>query len=113
MQENLFRVPLKTVLDVIQLNEFGEIDPDIDFEFLPLYELTEAEKAEIMKLQYEADKNYAEAGVFDLDAIRSMRQSDKASPYHMMESEYDEEEHENESVEEGFEDPENPSSSQS
>lgn len=113
MQENLFRVPLKTVLDVIQLNEFGEIDPDIDFEFLPLYELTEAEKAEIMKHQSEADKNYAEAGVFDLDAIRSMRQSDKASPYHMMESEYDEEEYENESIEEGFEDQENPSSSQS
>ena len=66
-----------------------------------------------MKHQSEADKNYAEAGVFDLDAIRSMRQSDKASPYHMMESEYDEEEYENESIEEGFEEPENPSSSQS
>lgn len=113
MQENLFRSPLKTVLDVIQLNEFGEIDPDIDFEFMPLYELTEAEKAEVMKHQSEADKNYAEAGVFDLDAIRSMRQSDKASPYHMMESEDDEEEYENESIEEGFEDPENPSSGQS
>jgi hypothetical protein len=111
MQENLFRSSLKTVLDVLQLNEFGEIDPDIDFEFLPLYELTEAEKAEVMKHQSEADKNYAEAGVFDIDAIKSMRQSDKSSPYHMMESE-DDEDYENESIEEGFEEPENPSSNQ-
>lgn len=52
MQENLFRVPLKTVLDVIQLNEFGEIDPDIDFEFLPLYELTEAEKVFLQLIRH-------------------------------------------------------------
>ncbi|MGC9868528.1 anti-CBASS protein Acb1 family protein, partial [Escherichia coli] len=31
----LLKKPLKKVLDIIQLSEFGDIDPDITFEFEP------------------------------------------------------------------------------
>ncbi|EBU7311008.1 hypothetical protein DK018_25805, partial [Salmonella enterica subsp. enterica serovar Panama] len=41
----LLNKPLKKVLDIIQLSEFGDIDPDITFEFEPLHELTREQLA--------------------------------------------------------------------
>lgn len=37
-QEHLYGPHLSTVLNVVQLNEFGTIDPEITFEFEPLWE---------------------------------------------------------------------------
>lgn len=84
MQENLFRHSLQQVLEIIQLSEFGEIDAGISFEFLPLYELSEMERAEVAKHQSEADKNYAEAGVYSSAEIAEMRKVDKDSEYHLI-----------------------------
>lgn len=53
-QQHLFSQPLRTLLDVIQLSLFGEIDPDIGFRFEPLWQMSEVEKAAIRKTNAEA-----------------------------------------------------------
>lgn len=47
LQEANFTEPLTYVLAVIQLHLFGEIDPDIGFEYVPLYQMTAIERADI------------------------------------------------------------------
>jgi hypothetical protein len=46
-QEKLFGENLKRVLGFVQLSEFGDIDEDIGFEFEPLWQMDEAEKADV------------------------------------------------------------------
>jgi phage-related protein (TIGR01555 family) len=53
MQERDIRRALETIFKIIQLVEFGEIKPDLYFEFRPLDELSEKEKAEIIKIKVE------------------------------------------------------------
>lgn len=44
-QEKLFGENLKRVIGFVQLSEFGDIDEDIGFEFEPLWQMSETEKA--------------------------------------------------------------------
>lgn len=44
-QEKLFGENLKQVIGFVQLSEFGDIDEDIGFEFEPLWQMSETEKA--------------------------------------------------------------------
>ncbi len=46
-QEKLFGENLKRVLAFVQLSEFGDVDEDIGFEFEPLWQMDEAEKADV------------------------------------------------------------------
>lgn len=82
LQESLFRPNLKKTIDIIQLSEFGEIDPDIVFEFVPLHELSEKEEAETRKLEAETDQIYIDAGVVDPDEVRQNIATDTNSQYH-------------------------------
>lgn len=49
-QEKLLRPLLETILKILQLNAFGEIDEDIEFEFNPLWQIDEEERAKITKI---------------------------------------------------------------
>jgi phage-related protein (TIGR01555 family) len=49
-QESLFRAPLTFTIDLIQLSLFGEVDPGIRFDFVPLWSLTEKEEAEVREV---------------------------------------------------------------
>ena len=51
MQERDIRRKLETIFKIIQLSEFGEIKENIYFEFRPLNELSEKEKADIIKVK--------------------------------------------------------------
>ena len=82
MCEALFRDPLKKALDIIQLSEFGEIDETIDFEFLPLYQLSELERATANKTQADTDAVYIQSGVVSADEVRQREASGLESPYH-------------------------------
>lgn len=53
MQERDIRRALETIFKIIQLVEFGEIKPDLYFEFRPLDELSDLDKATINKLKVE------------------------------------------------------------
>ena len=62
-QEHLFRTPLQRVLDLIQLSEFGDIDPEITFGFEPLWDSNETELAAIRKTDADTAQVYITAGV--------------------------------------------------
>ncbi|WP_165430948.1 DUF1073 domain-containing protein [Atlantibacter hermannii] len=84
LQQSIFKTPLKRVLDVIQLSEFGDIDPDIYFEFEPLYEMSAKEKAEIRKIDADTDAVYITAGVLSGNEVREKIADDPDSPYHSL-----------------------------
>jgi phage-related protein (TIGR01555 family) len=97
-QENLFRPNLKRCLDIIQLSEFGDIDEDIDFEFIPLYEMSEKEKAETRKIDADTDAVLIGCGSISQLESRERVAADPSSPYPSMViyDEVDEEEDEEE-----------------
>ena len=53
-QEHLFSPSLDVLLKLIQLNEFGDIDPEIGYSYEPLWQATEAEKSVIRKTNADA-----------------------------------------------------------
>lgn len=85
MQEILFADPLKKVLDVIQLSEFGEIDPEITFEFEPLYALDEVQQSQVRKNDADADVALIGGGVLSPDDSRRRLAADPESIYHGLE----------------------------
>lgn len=84
LQQSIFKTPLKRVLDVIQLSEFGDIDPDIYFEFEPLYEMSAKEKADIRKVDADTDAVYITAGALSANEVREKIADDPDSPYHSL-----------------------------
>jgi len=80
-QEALFRDPLTTVIDFIQLSEFGEIDPEITFEFKPLYQMEADTEAEIAAKEAQTDEIYFNIGAVSDIEIRKRLANDPASPY--------------------------------
>lgn len=84
LQQSVFKNPLKRVLDIIQLSEFGDIDPEIYFEFEPLYEMSAKEKAEIRKIDADTDLVYVTAGALSNNEVREKIAEDPESPYHSL-----------------------------
>jgi phage-related protein (TIGR01555 family) len=80
-QENLFREPLTTILNFIQLSLFGDVDSDITFEFLPIYELTEAEKAQLRATEATTGKTLIEVGAVSQKEERTRVAHDPETPY--------------------------------
>lgn len=84
-QENTFRDQMKRLLDVLQLNEFGEIDPDITFEFEPLFQLSSLELANQRKADADTDAVLIENGVITAEEARARLAADKDAPYAALE----------------------------
>ena len=80
-QEILFRKPIQTVLDILQLNLFGEIDKGIGFEFLPLTESTPKEVAEIKQIEIDSSIALISSGVISSQEERERLKTDKSSGY--------------------------------
>lgn len=80
-QESNWRIPIKTVIDVIQLSLFGAIDPNIVFTFNPLRQMTPKELSEIRKADAEVSQIYASAGAIDGQDIREKIARDPDSEY--------------------------------
>ena len=72
---------ITTMLTVIQLHLFGEIDPDIGFEFIPLYQLSAEEVATVNKTKAETDGILIENGQIMPDEARVALQSDPERGY--------------------------------
>jgi len=80
-QDAYWRAPIKTILDLVQLSLFGEIDPDINFNFVPLYQMTPAEEAEIRAKDGVTDVGYINAGVVDPSEVREKLAKDPTSGF--------------------------------
>ena len=81
LQEAMFRDPLTTAIDVIQLNKFGKIDPKVGFKFVSLWQLDEAGEALVRKTDADTDAVYVEAGVVDRMEVRRRLATDPHSNY--------------------------------
>ena len=80
-QRHLFDRALTQVLEYVQLSEFGEIDPDIGFEWEPLDEIDEASRANIRKTEVDADVALITAGVVSPDEVRARLAHEPGSGY--------------------------------
>ena len=72
---------VRTVLGFAQLNLFGEIDPDIFFEFDPLEEESELERAQRGTVEMQTHQGYVELGVISAAEVREIVVNDPESPY--------------------------------
>lgn len=86
MQHKIFREPLARVLKIVQLNLWGVVDPDISFEFVPMQEMNEKERAEIRKSTADADAVYITNGVIDAGEVRTRMANDPSSGYEFIDS---------------------------
>lgn len=84
-QERVLRPVIKTMLEVIQLAEWGEIDEALGFEFVPLYEPTPKEVEELRKSRAETDKTYIDAGVLSQQDIRGVVVNEQGTRYASLE----------------------------
>ncbi|NTA27410.1 DUF1073 domain-containing protein [Allorhizobium ampelinum] len=81
LQEKVCRAQLQTVIDLIQMNEFGDVDTDIAFEFEDLWQMTEKEKAEINNIEAQTDVLLVDAGVISVEESRQRLANDDDSQY--------------------------------
>lgn len=80
-QEKIFRKQLHQALQIIQMNEWGEIDPSITFEFVALGEKDGRAQAEINKIKADTDALYLDRGVISQEEVRQHLASDPKSEY--------------------------------
>lgn len=80
-QENHVEPGLDLMFDIIQLNEFGSIDEDLDYEFVPLVESTTKEVAEVRKSNTEMIGGLIDKGVIDPDEGREALRMDPDSGF--------------------------------
>lgn len=85
-QKKLYSDNVKVMLDVIQLSEFGEIDPAISFEWEAMAEMSEIDSATINKTNAETDNILITAGVISRDDARERIIADPKSGYTALEA---------------------------
>lgn len=81
-QERVYRSPLATIIDLIQLDIDGKIDEEINFEFIDLWEMDEKDKALVRKSDADMDVAYCGAGIVDNAEVRARIVQDENSPYY-------------------------------
>lgn len=86
-QEDILRSPLKWLTDIVQLSEFGDIDDEITFNFKPLWQTSEAERATIAKTNADTDAVYVTTGALGPEDVRAKLAGDEGSRYHGLEGE--------------------------
>lgn len=80
-QERFYRPHLTTVIDLIQLSEFGDIDEDIGFRFEPLWSMDEKESAEVREIEARTAQTYIDSGVLLPEEERKRVASAEDTPY--------------------------------
>lgn len=81
MQNVLFNDNLQHALDIVQMSMWGEIDHDIAFEFVPLWQQSETEAAVNRKSDAEAAAIYVEMGAVAPEEVRTRLANDENSGY--------------------------------
>jgi len=80
-QEGFLRPHLTTILNIVQLSKFGDIDPDITFQFEPLSVMDILEIAQARKTDIEADVAAIDAGIISPAESRARIAKEEDSPY--------------------------------
>lgn len=80
-QKNVLQSLMMNVLRVVQLSLYGAIDPDISWEWTPLYQMTDLEAADVRSKNAETDAKYIENGVVRPDQVTKRLSNDPNSGY--------------------------------
>ena len=80
-QESIFREPLEKIIRIIQLSEFGCIDPDVTFDFEPLWQADVEKLARMRKSDADAGVELIAAGVISAKEHREKMAKDPDSGY--------------------------------
>ena len=80
-QEKILARPLDRTTDILQLHLFGEIDPNIVAEFVPLSDEDDSQKALTKKTEADRDAVYLDRGVLDQQEVRQRLSDDPDSDY--------------------------------
>lgn len=80
-QNQLFRQNLTTIMHMCMLNLWGEIDHDINFDFVPLEQMSEAERLDNETKKAGIDSQYIADGVVSNAEVRSRVINDPESIY--------------------------------
>jgi phage-related protein (TIGR01555 family) len=80
-QERIGTPNLRTLLNVIQMNKYGEIDPDISFKWEPLWSLDEKALAEVRKINAETDCAYVDHAILSEEEVRKTIAGEEDSRY--------------------------------
>ena len=81
-QEDFFRDHLQFILELLMLNEWGEIDEAMRFSFNDLGDVDGVEQATIRKTEADTDAVLITAGVADAEEVRARWNGDEGGPYH-------------------------------
>ena len=80
-QEAHARDPIETILKIVQLSMYGDIDPEIGISFNPLYQMTEEQKSTIRVNDSIRAGNLIDRGVIDSTEERERLARDPESGY--------------------------------
>ena len=80
-QEAFYYQPINTIFQLAQLSLFGEIDPNLTFRFVPLFQLTGKEEAEIRTADGATDCAYVTSSVLSPEEVRGKLARDPKSGY--------------------------------
>ena len=81
LQEKVLRKPLIKLLKIFQLHEFGNIDPELTFEFNPLDEEDDRAVADTQKVKADTAAIYLDRGVITEDEAREALKADDKSAF--------------------------------
>lgn len=81
-QEKMFGHNVTDCLKVIQLSEIGDIDPEITYRFVDLWELDEAGREAVQKIKADTAAVLLDASVVDTDEVRKAVADDPESMFH-------------------------------
>lgn len=93
-QDGEMRRPLENIFKLIQLSEFGAINDDIYFEFKPLDEISEKERAEIAKLRVETVAVAADSQLVSSEEAREALKGIENAGFETLDGDYEPEEDE-------------------
>ncbi len=79
--QEIYSPHVQKILNIVQLYLFGEIDPDIGFEWIPLKTMSKEQEAGIRKTEAETDQVLIDSGVISPQESRERLASEDGSPY--------------------------------
>ncbi len=80
-QESNIRPALERIFELVQMSLFGEVDPDLDFEFKPLWKMSAIEKSTIQKDKQIINSGYINDNVLQRTEVREALAKDPDSGY--------------------------------
>lgn len=86
-QEKILRKPIEQILRLLQLHLFGEIDPELTFDFNPLDADDDRAVAEVRKLRADTAAIYLDRGVLTEDEVRETLKADDDGTFKSIEGE--------------------------